>query len=478
MVDNKWVFTIKPDELGNPARYKARVVARGFTQQYLIDYNETFAPVARIASFRLLLAFANQFNLLVHHMDVKTAFLNGKLKEEIYMKVPEGVKCNPNVVCKLNKSLYGLKQSARCWFETFEKVLSEVGFKNSAVDRCVYILDKGNVFNNIYAILYVDDLVIVTRNNNVMSEFKNYLANKFSMSDLREIKLFLGIRILRDETSMSLDQQAYINVILRQFNMYECTPYESPLIENLEFDKLELNEYYDAPCQNLLGCLMYLMICTRPDLSFPVNVLSRFVGKNNKTVWEYLKSVLRYLKGTSDLKLVYRRNFNEQFETLTGYVDSDWAGDKIDRKSTTGFLFKLYDKCVICWNTRKQRSVADSSTAAEYMALYEAVKEALWLKSLMGTLKIELRNGLLNINEKKGILIYEDNNGCIAIASNPGSHKLAKHIDIKYHYSREQVAEGNIRLRHVESKEQMADMLTKSVGRVKLLKLRLKMNLE
>ncbi len=158
------MFTIKPDEFGNPIRFKARLVARGFSQQYLVDYDETFAPVARISSFRLMLAFANQNNLLVHHMDVKTAFLNSELKEEIFMRIPEGLKCNSkNLVCKLKKSLYGLKQSARCWFKTFEQVLIKIGFRNSPVDRCVYILDKGSIPKNIYVILYVDDLVIITK---------------------------------------------------------------------------------------------------------------------------------------------------------------------------------------------------------------------------------------------------------------------------------------------------------------------------
>ena len=162
---------------------------------------------------------------------------------------------------------------------------------------------------------------------------------------------------------------------------------------------------------------------------------------------------------------------NERFETLTGYVDSD-------RISTTGYIFKLFEKCAVCWNTKKQRSVADSLTAAEYMALYEAVKEALWFKFLMNTLNMNVMNGLLSVNNKEGVLMYEDNNGCIAIASNPGSQKLAKHIDIKYHYSREQVCKGNIRLSHIESKEQTADMLTKSVGRLKLLKFGARMGLE
>ena len=236
--------------------------------------------------------------------------------------------------------------------------------------------------------------------------------------------------------------------------MYDCKPNKTPLVEKLEFDKLDLYEYYDAPCQNLLGCLMFLMVCTRPDLSFTINLLSRFVKKNDRTVWQYLKGVLRYLKGTSDLKLVYKRNSDNNLEILTGYVDSDWAGDKITRISTTDYLFKLYDKCTIGWNTKKQRSVADSSTAAEYMALYEATKEALWLKSLAKTVNINVNN----------VLIYEDNTGCIAIANNPSSYKLAKHIDIKYHYSREQIEKGNIRLKHVVTEKQIADMLTKKVG--------------
>ena len=209
IVNCKWVFSLKNDEFGNPIKYKARLVAKGFSQKYLIDYNETFAPVARISSFRFLIAFANQNCLLIHHMDVKTAFLNGTLKEEIYMKVPEGIKNEDNKVCKLNKALYGLKQAARCWFEEFEKALTEKGFKNSPVDRCIYILDRGDISKNIYVVLYVDDLVVVTANIETMNSFKNYVMNKFLMVDLKEIKLFLGIKIARENNQISLDQSAY-----------------------------------------------------------------------------------------------------------------------------------------------------------------------------------------------------------------------------------------------------------------------------
>lgn len=469
IVDCKWVFAIKTDEFGNPIRYKARLVAKGFSQKYLIDYNETFAPVARLSSFRFILAIANQFKLHIHHMDVKTAFLNGILKEEIYMKIPEGMKCKVNSVCKLNKTLYGLKQSARCWFETFDKALREMGFKNSEVDKCVYILDRNNINENVYLILYVDDLVIATKNIERMKSFKEFLMSKFKMTDLKEIKLFLGMRIERNNESIAMDQSSYVKSILSKFNMSECKPNKTPLTEKIDYERLNDDQKYDAPCQNLLGCLMYLMLCTRPDLSYAINLISRFVNKNNEMVWQYLKGIMRYLKGTCNLRLVYERNYGNNYELISGHVDSDWAGDKISRISTTGYVFKLFDKCIITWNTKKQRSVADSSTAAEYMALFEATKEAVWLKSLGESIKMIV---------SKGILLYEDNNGCIAIANNPSSHKLAKHIDIKYHYSRENVEKGNIRLKYVETEQQIADLFTKSLGPIKFLKLREKLGLK
>lgn len=455
IVDCKWIFSIKHDEFGNPKRYKARLVARGFSQEYLSDYNETFAPVARIASFRFLISFANQYNLSVHHMDVKTAFLNGVLKEEIYMKVPQGVIAQNNQVCKLNKALYGLKQAARCWFELFEKSLIDKGFQNSSVDRCIYMLDKGNIHKNIYLVLYVDDLVIACGDNKTMNDFKTYLMSKFEMTDLKEIKLFLGIKVTRDHDTMTLDQSAYIETVLNKFKMGDCNPVSTPLETKLNYEALNADEKYNAPCRNVIGCLMYIMVCTRPDLCISVNILSRYTNKNNKELWQCLKRVLRYLKGTNDLKLTYKRN--EYNHILCGYVDSDWGGNIDDRKSTTGYLFKLFDSCTITWCTKKQLSVAASSTEAEYMALYEAVREALWLKSL---------SVIFHVNITEPIVIFEDNNGCISIANNPTNHKRSKHIDIKYHFSREQVEKNVIKLVYVPTGKQLADGLTKPLPAV------------
>lgn len=461
IVGCRWVFTLKNDEYGNPVKYKARLVAKGFSQEYLSDYTETFAPVARISTFRLILAISNQYNLIVHHMDVKTAFLNGFLKEEIYMDIPEGIKAENGYVCKLNKSIYGLKQSARCWFERFDLILKQLSFSNSEVDRCLYFLDKGHINENIYLILYVDDLVIATGNINTMHSFKAYLMKQFNMVDLHDIKLFLGIKIERTDNKITLNQSTYLKSILSKFNMSNCKSISSPLPNKINYTALNSEEFYEAPCKNLLGCLMYAMLCTRPDICAAVNILSRYQIKNNIELWRSLKRILRYIKGTLNFKLTYIRNDFKQ--TLTGYVDADWANDDTTRRSTTGYVFQIFDNCTVTWNTKRQNSVATSSTEAEYMALYEGVKEAIWIKSVFKSINLDLN---------KPIVIYEDNQSCISIATNPSNHKRTKHIDIKYHFTREQIEQQIVTLKYVPTDHQLADIFTKMVSPVKFAQIR------
>lgn len=467
IISCKWVFNIKNNERGEPSKYKARLVARGFSQQYLEDYDETFAPVTRITTLRFMLAFSNQYDLLIHHMDVKTAFLNGILKEEIYMEVPDGIKADRDQVCRLNKSLYGLKQSSRCWFERFDNIITQKGFKNSKVDPCLYILDKGHIMKNIYIVLYVDDLLIATKDINTLTNFKSHLMQSFKMTDLQEIKFFLGIQIKRTKDKLTLDQSTYLKNVLNKFSMSDCVPIKSPLPSKLNYKALNSEVYYNAPSRNLIGCLMYAMLCTRPDISAAVNILSRYQSKNNKELWNSLKNLLRYIKGTVDLKLTYRKtNFKS---LIIGYADSDWGNNEIDRKSTSGYLFKVFDNCTISWNTRKQSTVAASSTEAEYMALFEAVKEAVWLKGLITS---------INIKIKEPIIIFEDNNGCISIANNPTDHKRSKHIDIKYHFTREKVESKVIIIKYIPTGQQLADVFTKVLPSVKFSEVRLKLGLE
>lgn len=470
IVGCRWVFNIKRDEFGNPIKHKARLVAQGFSQQYLVDYNETFAPVSRMTSFRAIAAISNQFNLMLHHMDVKTAFLNGTLHEEIYMRIPDGVNINqPNKVCKLNRAIYGLKQAARCWFETFDSVIRKYGFVNSKVDRCIYILKGDSPENNIYLVLYVDDLLIATGNLTKMNQLKRYLMNKFSMVDLKEIKFFLGIKVDRTENKISLDQSAYIRVVLEKFQMDKCKPINTPLDSKVDYIALNSKEQIKAPCKSALGCLMYIMLCTRPDLCISVNICSRYAANNNLEVWKNLKRIMRYLQGTIDLKLTFTRT--DQYSSIVkGFVDSDWGGGAgTDRRSTTGYLFKLFDSCTISWCSRKQNTVADSSTEAEYMALAEAVKESCWLRQLLNSIDFEIT---------VPITLYEDNTGCINIAKNPSCHKNTKHIDIKYHITRERIENNEIALVYISTELQEADQLTKPLAAVRLVKLRMQLGME
>jgi len=401
-------------------------------------------------------------------MDVKTAFLNGTLKEEIYMKVPQGIFCSNEKVCKLNKAIYGLKQAARCWFDVFEQALKGFGFINSPVDRCIYFQDKGDIKKNIYVLLYVDDLVVATLDIETLRNFKQYLMTKFRMTDLGEIKYFIGIKIEIGQDQICLSQSAYIKKVLNKFNMEECKPVSTPLPSKLNYELLNSDEKYDAPCRNLIGSLMYLMLCTRPDLATSVNILSRYTNKNNIELWQCLKRILRYLKGNIDMKLIFKKNFD--FEHIfVGYVDSDWGGNENDRKSTTGYLFKMFNSNLICWNTKRQNSVAASSTEAEYMALFEAVREALWLKSLLESVSIKL---------DRPIKIFEDNQGCISIASNPTCHNRSKHIDIKYHFTREQIENNTISIEYISSENQLADIFTKPLPSGRFKELRNKMGLQ
>lgn len=249
--------------------------------------------------------------------------------------------------------------------------------------------------------------------------------------------------------------------------MSDCKPVKTPLPPKLDYIALASEADYEAPCKNLIGCLMYAMLCTRPDLSIAINILSRYQSKNNKTLWQYLKRVLRYVKGSVDLKLVYSRG--DYNDILVGYVDSDWGSNESDRKSTTGFLFKVFERCTVAWNTRRQNTVAASSTEAEYIALFECVREAMWLKSLLTSISVSIT---------KPIVIFEDNMGCIHIANNPVNHRKSKHIDIKCHFTREKIHNGDIIIRYIPTEKQQADIFTKAVPAPRLLEMRCEIGLE
>lgn len=450
----KWVFKVKHDKNGQVEKFKARLVAKGFSQKYGIDYDETFAPVVKFSSIRALLAFGIQHGMLIHQMDVVTAFLYGHLNEEIYMEQPPGyVKSNKrDLVCKLNKSLYGLKQSPRCWNETISNYLESCGFVACQADPCVFIRKKKEIA---IVAVYVDDLIIMTRDSHDLKMVKENLAVRFKMKDLGELHYCLGINIKIDEQRrwIQLSQKQYIMKLLQKYGLETAKPVSTPVDPNV---KLVKDDGVSKPVdqrryQSMVGSILYAATATRPDISYAVGVVSKFNAAPTQQHMTAVKRILRYLKGTLDICLQYSKDGDGD---IVGYSDADWGNDE-SRYSTSGIAF-LLGNGAISWQSQKQGTIALSTVEAEYVALSGATQEAIWLRRLMRDLSTSV---------EKPTVIMEDNQGAIALAGNPIGHKRTKHIDIRYHFIREKVQDGTIVLEYCPTKEMVADILTKALPR-------------
>lgn len=463
----KWVFKAKYGEDGTIEKFKARLVAKGFAQKHGVDYEETFSPVVKFASIRTLLAMAVQKGWHVHQMDVITAFLNGDLDEEIYMQQPDGyVKLGEEeLVCRLRKSLYGLKQSPRCWNTKFKLFMKEMDFHQSSADPCVFVKFTENGI--LIIAVYVDDLIPLGSDINELLELKRELSTRFHMKDMGELHFCLGIGIIQDkEASVTkLHQKQYIQRMIEKYGMKDANPVTTPADVNVKLVKQDgVSKHVDkALYQSIIGSLLYAAIATRPDIAQAVSVVSRFCSEPTEMHLTAAKRVLRYLKGTQDMCIMY----SPTEEYLCGYSDANWAGDLDDRRSTTGNLFMLANGPV-SWLSKKQATVALSTSEAEYIALSSATQEVVWLRRLLCDVS-ELDQG--------PTVIYEDNQGTIALAKNPVSHSRTKHIDIRHHFIREATESEIIIVEYCPTKEMLADMLTKPLHRAAFDYLRLKMGL-
>jgi len=447
LLKSKWVFAVKMDANGQPSRYKARLVAKGYLQKEGIDYNETYAPVAKLTTIRVVLAVGIHQQLMFHQLDVKTAFLHGSLDEELYMAIPEGVNPDPGKACKLLKSLYGLKQAPRCWNQKFNSHLLSLGFSRSTHDYCLYTKFSGD--DILIVVMYVDDLLIAGKTAASINWLKKSLSKNFEMSDCGELKYFLGMKIEKQDEGIALSQTASIDKLLQKFGMMDCNPVRSPMEKGLQLLQKKDNSKFDKPYREMLGSLMYIMLCVRPDLCYAVSYMGRYQQNPSDEHWQHLKRIVRYLKGTSGKKLCFKENTNNP---LLGFVDADWASDITDRKSVSGYVFQVYG-CTVSWSSKKQTTVALSSSESEYVALSAATAEAVWLHGLLKDLK--------QMNDQP-IEIFEDNRGCIGMANTLES-KRAKHIDIKHHFIRDNIEKGLIKLTAISSEKQVADMFTKSL---------------
>lgn len=454
----KWVFRTKRDAMGNVVRYKARLVAKGYSQVAGVDFNETFAPVAKFTTIRTIVAIGASIDLEMHQMDVKTAFLNGELEEDIYMEQPQGFidQDKPNLVCKLKKSLYGLKQSPRAWYQRIDSFFVKEGFIRSEADHSLYVLQAKDFL--LVVILYVDDLIILSNTMVKLDWLKKKLEKEFEMSDLGELHYCLGVEFTRNRVSktITLSQSKYIEEVLKRFNMQDCKPIGTPLEANLKLMKLTDEEYAEVehqmqgiPYKAAVGSLMYAMVGTRMDLAFAVSVVSQHMAKPGPMHWATIKRIMRYLKGSLNHKLCLGGNNI----ALHGYCDADWAGDTNDRRSTTGYVF-FVGMGAISWNCKRQPTIARSTMEAEYMAASHGAMEAIWLRLLLEDI------GLVQLEATP---LRCDNQGCLAFAKNPKNHARTKHIDIQHHFIREKIEMGVIDMMYCETKDMLADLLTKAL---------------
>lgn len=447
---SRWVFKIKRTSSGAVDKYKSRVVAKGFMQKEGVDYNEVFAPGSNLASLRLLLSIAAADDLDIHQFDVKTAFLNGDLSEEVYMLPPPGVKGpRGQPVWRLRKALYGLKQAAQAWHAKLKTALTGVGLSISQSDPCLYTTSVDG--QSVYLLVHVDDALIVGPPAGV-AYVKDQFCKLFDVRDLGDANVFLGLEIARNRTDglLWLGQSKYISDILNQFNMSDAVPRVSPMDANQQISAEGIALADDVPYRGAIGTLLYLAVCTRPDISHAVNMLSRYVSAPKSHHWQAVKGVMRYLCETRKLGLLYRKAGGP----LAGYSDSDYAGDPLKRRSTSGYVF-MHAGAAVLWGSKLQQTVAVSTCEAELIAGARAIKEALYLRKVWYDLR----------GEWTAITMKMDNQSALVLIKNPaaGAQNRSKHIDVAYHFARHRVMAGDIHASFIPTQRMLADIFTKQL---------------
>jgi len=477
-VQCKWVFDTKLDQNGEIVRYKARLVARGFTQIQGQDYFETFAPVESAVSYRVLLAIAAELEYHIAQLDVSTAFLNGELEETIFMTVPDlppelrakvpthDVHGQP-LCCKLVKSLYGLKQSSRVWNLHLHKTLISLEFKQTVSDPCVYVLQRAG--GHLILAVHVDDITLFSNLQELIKWVKDKLSEPYKIKDIGELKWCLGIEVNRPQPHViHLNQSLFARKALEDLGMGDSKPMKTPAEHKTmlskdqcpEPDSEEALNMLKVPYRSAVGSLNYLTIRTRPDLSYAVGTVARFNQNPGEIHWTGVKRILRYLRGTLDKGIRYTGSGHRDAKRLIleVYCDSDFGGDHDNSVSITGFVIFLAGG-PICWGSLRQRHVERSTTAAEYIAMSEALLEVVWLRGLLRELGFE---------QTQPTVVRVDNQSAIAMARNPLTTKRARQIRIAYHlvvreFTRD---DGEVVLEHVSGSENTADVFTKALSPV------------
>ncbi|KAL9238891.1 hypothetical protein vseg_013261 [Gypsophila vaccaria] len=454
IVGCKWVFRTKYKPDGTLDKYKARLVAKGFHQRPGIDYIETFSPVIKPATIRVLLTLAVTNGWPLRQLDINDAFLQGTFHEDVYMAQPPGFANStlPSHVCRLRKAIYGLKQAPRAWYTELRTFLTQSGFNNAISDTSLFYKHGTH---SLFLLVYVDDIIITGSDPNTVDRFISTLAARFSLKDLGHLTYFLGVEVLPCPHGLFLNQHKYIRDLLQKAKMSEAKPASTPLDSNTSLT-LKSGTPLTTPTdyRMLVGSLQYLFL-TRPDIAFAVNKLSQFMHQPTTTHWQALKRLLRYLQGTPHFGI---NIYKQSPLNLHAFSDSDWAGDKDDYLSTGAYIVYL-GKNPISWSSKKQRTVARSSTEAEYRSIANAAAEMTWLRNLFSEIRLVTTTTPT---------IFCDNNGATSLSANPVFHSRMKHLALDYHFIREKVQSGELRVARVANDDQLADVLTKPLARQRL----------
>jgi len=461
VIRNKWVYKIKQLADGSIDRFKARLVAKGFEQKNGIDYTETFSPVVKSSTVRIVLTLAVQFAWPIKQLDISNAFLHGTLQEEVYMEQPPGFldAAHPDFVCKLHKSIYGLKQAPRAWFHCLSTVLLDFGFTPSRVDTSLFSFMRDHII--IILLVYVDDILVTGNNISAIHSLITMLQTQFPVKDLGDLGYFLGIKATRTADSLHLNQAKYIADLLQRTHMLGAKPTATPCSSVIKLSKFDTDLLPDpTEYRQVVGALQYCTL-TRPDISFSVNQLCQHMHNPSATHWSATKRVLRYLKHTPDHGLLISKGPLN----LQAFCDSDWAGNPDDRRSTSGFCIFL-GSSLISWSSKKQNVVSRSSTEAEYRSLAHTTAELFWIRMLLKELHVFLPTPPI---------LWCDNVIALALASNPVFHARTKYIEVDYYFIREKVLNGDIVLQFISTLNQAADIFTKDLPSSRFAQLRAKL---
>ncbi|KAG8499662.1 hypothetical protein CXB51_006097 [Gossypium anomalum] len=450
----KWLFKVKKNPDGTIARRKARLVAKGCSQAPGCDFKETFSPVVKPATIRVILSVAVTKGWKLRQVDVNNAFLNGDLTDEVFMQQPPGyVQSGQNgerLVCRLNKALYGLRQAPRAWFDKLKGFLTSAGFVLSKSDASLFV--RITTTSTLYVLVYVDDIIITGNESGSIDDFVQQLHSKFSLKDMGDLHYFLGVEVTRMPTgSLHLCQRKYISDILDRSGLANAKSVNTPMVSSSILSKSD-GDFLSDPTdyRSLAGALQYVVL-TRPDIAYAVNRVCQFMHAPTTEHLTALKRILRYLRGTIDYGLIFRPSDRL---SLVGYADANWGLDFDDRRSTTGYCI-FFGHTPVSWSSKKQQVVSRSTAEAEYRSLAAAASDVTWLMSLLQE---------LHLCSVDVLALWCDNSSAVAVAANPVLHSKFKHVELDLFFVREKVATGSLVVGEVPACDQVADVLTKPLS--------------